>query len=77
MTLARGSFDHMVTLHHEAGEWGESWWAECGDFPGFSAAADTYDELMRLVGEFLREEDGPDVRWYAFWTGSTTGADDG
>ena len=36
-----------VIYHHE----GNSWWAESNDLPGFSAAADTREELDALVRE--------------------------
>lgn len=54
-----GSFDHMVRLHHEAG----TWWAECDDIPGWSAAADTRDELLDHVRQSI-EELSPGSRWY-------------
>ena len=44
-----GAFDHCVTYHHE----GDTWWAECDDFPGFTAAADTPSELTALVDEVI------------------------
>jgi hypothetical protein len=45
---ARGSFDHQVEYHDEG-----TWWAECNDFPGWSAAADSRAELDALVAEFI------------------------
>ena len=69
--ISGGSFDHMVEFHEEAG----TWWAECADFPGFSAAADTYHELYLLVADSMEELSGPSVRWYSHIGGSSKGGD--
>jgi hypothetical protein len=58
---SRGSFDHQVIYHNEE----NTWWAECEDLPGWSAAADTRDSLTDLVAASLQELQ-PDCRWY--WT---------
>lgn len=47
-----------LTLHFEAGVW----WAESAHHPGWSAAADTLDELFNLIDEaelFLNEAELP------------------
>jgi predicted RNase H-like HicB family nuclease len=36
-----------VSYHHDA----NGWWAESPDVEGWSAAGDTYAELVRLAGE--------------------------
>ncbi len=36
-----------VIYHHEA----DGWWAESPDVEGWSAAGDTYEELVKLVEE--------------------------
>lgn len=66
MRQSAGYFDHQVLFHHEVGDWGESWWAECVDLPGFTAAADTEDELRQMVDAFMREHLGAEVRWYSY-----------
>ncbi len=50
---------HQISIitHHENG----TWWAESDDLPGFSAAADTFEELKTLVFDgvdFYVEENG-------------------
>ncbi len=50
----------MLTVHIDEGVY----WAECPACPGFTAAASTWGDLMRLVGEFHR---GPTATHHA-WT---------
>jgi hypothetical protein len=60
---AGGSFDHGVEFFCEDGMWS----AECNDFPGWSALADTRDELVELVTsgiEFLTGEKGHTWYWW-------------
>lgn len=39
------------TVHKDVGDEGVVWWAESDQVPGFSAAADTLDDLCRLISE--------------------------
>ncbi len=45
-----------IDIHLEACDGEAVWWAEAEDFPGLSAAADTLDELKRLVREVIEME---------------------
>jgi hypothetical protein len=69
-------------LHSELTDDGEeTWWATSDDYPGFSAAADTRSELLKLVREAVHMDFGPEaaIRWLepepvalAVWTSSST-----
>jgi predicted RNase H-like HicB family nuclease len=39
------------TVHKDMADEGVVWWAESDQVPGFSAAADTLDDLCRLISE--------------------------
>lgn len=59
-----------VRYHKEAG----TWWAESPDLPGFSAAADSRDELRVLVSEGVAfaVDDEPHLILEAAWGSSST-----
>ena len=50
----------VIEVHHE----GETWWAACPECPGFSAAADSWDDLYRLVAEFHRSAEATHIAWF-------------
>ena len=56
-----GSFDVALHFHQEA----ETWWADSPDLPGWTAAADTFSELMDRCRESLIEMGK--ARFYATW----------
>jgi len=59
----------QLDVHLEDGHW----WATCPGCPGFSAAADSWDELFRLVAEFHASADAKHRDWLMLkpfsWTG--------
>ena len=60
-----GSFDHGFEFHHED----DTWWAECNDFPGHSAVANSREELGDLITAGLEFLTGEARSWYAWWFG--------
>lgn len=68
-----------LVIHHEEG----TWWAESSELPGFSAAAESLEELRReatdgiafhlddepfVVSETMSDADQPKVWWRVFST---------
>jgi hypothetical protein len=49
-----------IQVHVEDGHW----WALCPACPGWSAAADSWDELYRLVSEAHNLSDSPHRAWH-------------
>lgn len=48
-----------IVVRHE----GETWWASCPACPGFTAAADSWSVLYRLVSGFHRRPDAVHRDW--------------
>ena len=64
-----------ITKHLRAHHEDDTWWAECDDLPGWTAAAETWDDLLGLVAEAMKLL-APGEAW-DLWSGMETEAGHG